>query len=250
MSHAACTKRIGTMRSNYARTHSIPKAYIFRHRDGSCAAFIGSSNLSEMALKSGVEWNYRALDSKDPSGLREAFDAFDRLFNDPRTVELTPEWIEAYRNRRSVLKATQVQLEVPDEPPPVIPNPHKIQTEALELLQETRAEGHIAGLVVLATGLGKTWLSAFDSAAFKRVLFVAHREEILTQALETFRLIRPHDVLGRYTGEEKAASASVLFASIQTLSRQGTSRSLSKRTNLITSSWTSFIMRRLTPIGA
>jgi superfamily II DNA or RNA helicase/HKD family nuclease/diadenosine tetraphosphate (Ap4A) HIT family hydrolase len=197
-----------------------PKAYIFRHRDGSCAAFIGSSNLSEMALKSGVEWNYRAVDSKDPSALREAFDAFERLFNDPRTAELTPEWIEAYRIRRPVLKSAPVQVEVLDEPPPVIPDPHKVQAEALQRLQETRAEGHIAGLVVLATGLGKTWLSAFDSAAFKRVLFVAHRDEILTQALETFRLIRPHDVLGRYTGEEKSSSASVLFASIQTLSRQ------------------------------
>jgi len=197
-----------------------PKAYIFQHRDGSCAAFIGSSNLSEMALKSGIEWNYRALDSKDPSGLREAFDAFDRLFNDPRTVELTPDWIETYRSRRPAIKAAPLQIEVIDEPPPVIPEPHKIQAEALERLRETRGEGHVAGLVVLATGLGKTWLSAFDSAVFKRVLFVAHREEILTQALETFRLIRPHDVLGRFTGEEKAASASVLFASIQTLSRQ------------------------------
>jgi len=197
-----------------------PKAYIFRHRDGSCAAFIGSSNLSEMALKSGVEWNYRALDSKDPSGLREAFEAFDRLFNDPRTVELTPDWIEEYRSRRPAIKAAPVQIEVIDEPPPVIPEPHKIQAEALERLRETRAAGNLAGLVVLATGLGKTWLSAFDSAVSKRVLFVAHREEILTQALETFRLIRPHDVLGRFTGEEKAASASVLFASIQTLSRQ------------------------------
>lgn len=197
-----------------------PKAYIFRHRDGSCAAFIGSSNLSEMALKSGIEWNYRALDSKDPSGLREAFEAFDRLFNDPRTVELTPDWIEEYRTRRPAIKAAPVQIEMIDEPPPIIPDPHKIQAEALRRLQETRDEGHIAGLVVLATGLGKTWLSAFDSAAFKRILFVAHREEILTQALETFRLIRPHDVLGRYTGVEKDGSASVLFASIQTLSRQ------------------------------
>lgn len=196
-----------------------PKAYIFRHRDGSCAAFIGSSNLSEMALKNGIEWNYRALDSRDPSGLREAIEAFARLFNDRRTVALTPDWIEAYRNRRPAIKAAPAQIEVIDDPPPVIPDPHKIQAEALQQLQETRVKGQIAGLVVLATGLGKTWLSAFDSAAFKRVLFVAHREEILSQALETFRLIRPHDVLGRYAGE-KAASASVLFASIQTLSRQ------------------------------
>ena len=61
---------------------------------------------------------------------------------------------------------------------------------------------------MLATGLGKTWLSAFDSVSFKRVLFVAHREEILGQALQTFRRIRPHDYLGRYTGQEKSARRS------------------------------------------
>ena len=111
-------------------------------------------------------------------------------------------------------------IEVEEESPPVVPTPHSIQAEALRRLAETRDDGRSAGLVVLATGLGKTWLSAFDSASFERVLFVAHREEILSQALETFRRIRPHDVLGRYTGEEKTTSANVLFASIQTLSRQ------------------------------
>jgi len=69
---------------------------------------------------------------------------------------------------------------------------------ALEALEQTRAEGNAAGLVVLATGLGKTWLAAFDSVRFgaKRVLFVAHREEILRQALDTFRRIRPDATLG------------------------------------------------------
>jgi superfamily II DNA or RNA helicase/HKD family nuclease len=196
-----------------------PKAYLFRLRDGSCAAFIGSSNLTETALKRGIEWNYRVVDSNDPAGLRETFEAFEQLFCSPNTMPLTPSWIENYRARRPVLRVP-IQAEVVDEPPPVIPNPHKIQAEALRLLEETRAQGRLAGLVVLATGLGKTWLSAFDSAAFSRVLFVAHRDEILTQALETFRLIRPHDILGRYTGEEKKQSATVLFASIQTLSRQ------------------------------
>ncbi len=74
--------------------------------------------------------------------------------------------------------------------------------------------------MVLATGLGKTWLSAFDSREFKRVLFVAHREEILDQAMATYRRIRPEDYLGHYTGDEKHPNANVLFASIQTLSRQ------------------------------
>ena len=71
--------------------------------------------------------------------------------------------------------------------------PHALQMEALTALEETRREGFSAGLVVLATGLGKTWLSAFDShrSEFRRVLFVAHREEILNQAIDNFRRVRP-----------------------------------------------------------
>lgn len=195
-----------------------PKAYVFHHRDGSGAAFIGSSNLSETALTNGVEWNYRVVDSRDGAGLTEIREAFEALFRDPNSIPLTPDWIEAYRSRRPT--RAFLQVEVPDEPPLVIPVPHRIQQEALRLLEETRAQGRPAGLVVLATGLGKTWLSAFDSVSFKRILFVAHREEILGQALKTYRAIRPHDTLGRYTGQEKAPAATVLFASIQTLSRQ------------------------------
>ena len=68
-----------------------------------------------------------------------------------------------------------------------------VQVEALQVLEATRQAGNTAGLVVLATGLGKTWLSAFDSPEYRRVrvLFVAHREEILRQSRDTFRAIRP-----------------------------------------------------------
>ena len=139
------------------------------------------------------------------------------LFQAPNTVPLTGEWIERYRARRAPAPGL---AEISDEPPPIIPSPHVIQREALKLLAETRGQGRQAGLVVLATGLGKTWLSAFDLVGFRRILFVAHRDEILGQALKTYRAIRPHDTLGRYTGQEKSPSAAVLFASIQTLSRQ------------------------------
>jgi HKD family nuclease/diadenosine tetraphosphate (Ap4A) HIT family hydrolase len=196
-----------------------PKAYIFDHRDGTAAAFVGSSNLSEIALTSGIEWNYRVVESRDQSGLREIREAFAALFTASNAVPLTPEWIDRYRSRRPIARAP-ISAEVLDEPAPIIPTPHTIQREALRLLNETRAQDRRAGLVVLATGLGKTWLSAFDSAPFHRVLFVAHREEILGQALATYRAIRPHDSLGRYTGGEKSPSATVLFASVQTLSRQ------------------------------
>ena len=97
-----------------------------------------------------------------------------------------------------------------------------MQKEALHALEETRRQGSQAGLVVLATGLGKTWLSAFDSnqPAFRRVLYVAHREEILEQALQTFRRIRPAARLGYYTGQIKDRESDILFASVQTLGRQ------------------------------
>ncbi len=96
---------------------------------------------------------------------------------------------------------------------------------ALEALEQTRAEGNAAGLVVLATGLGKTWLAAFDTVRFgaKRVLFVAHREEILRQALDTFRRIRPNATLGLYTGaqgrRQRPQPPTCSFASIQTLGK-------------------------------
>ncbi len=82
--------------------------------------------------------------------------------------------------------------------------PNHIQNEALELLKETREQGNERGLVVMATGTRKTWLSAFDSVAVNanRVLFVAHREEILLQAEKTFLAIRPTASVGKYTGQQ------------------------------------------------
>ncbi|SOC19120.1 type III restriction/modification enzyme restriction subunit [Rhodobacter sp. JA431] len=73
--------------------------------------------------------------------------------------------------------------------------------------------------MVLATGLGKTYLAAFDSLDARRVLFVAHREEILTQAMAAFRAVRPRARMGRYIGDDREPEAEILFASVQTLAR-------------------------------
>ena len=196
-----------------------PKSYAFRRASGPGVAFVGSSNLSESALTSGIEWNYRVVSSQEGTPFAELIAAFDRLFNHPATRRLDRAWIDVYCARRPVtLIRPPVDIAVEIVAPP---EPNAVQREALLALNETRRNGHTAGLVVLATGLGKTWLSAFDSnrAEFRRILFVAHREEILTQALGTFRRIRPSARLGHYTGQQKDPSADVLFASIQTLGR-------------------------------
>lgn len=195
-----------------------PKAYLFFDDTGPTTAYVGSSNISAIALNEGLEWNYRILSAQDRPGLEDVARAFQALYEHGQTKTLDQKWLDAYRARR---RPPAWPVETPVELPPPPPEPHEIQLEALRLLEETRAAGNSAGLVVLATGLGKTWLSAFDSnrAEFPRVLFVAHREEILAQALKTFRSIRPDAHLGKYTGEEKIPEADVLFASIQTLGR-------------------------------
>jgi superfamily II DNA or RNA helicase len=196
-----------------------PKAYILHLSDGDGVAFVGSSNLSELALGHGIEWNYRVVPARDRAAFGSVIAAFETLFRHPNTTSLDPAWVARYKARRSTeLRRTVELLPEPLSPPP---EPHAVQREALAALEQTRANGNAAGLVVLATGLGKTWLAAFDTnrPEYRRVLFVAHREEILDQALATFRRIRPTAVLGLYTGDEKTPEADVLFASIQTLGR-------------------------------
>ena len=198
-----------------------PKAYLCHFPDGSGVAYVGSSNISSAALTRSVEWNYRIIRSRDAAGFSTALASFHQLYRAKEVVSVSPQWINNYEMRRKAVSTAAVP-DIEPETERVPPKPHPVQEMALEALQRTRDEGNAAGLVVLATGLGKTWLSAFDSylsGDFDRVLFVAHRDEILTQALNTYRQIRPKATLGRYTGTEKAPNADVLFASVQTLGK-------------------------------
>lgn len=175
-----------------------PKAWLFRTTDPNGAAIVGSSNLSRTALTTGVEWNLAVEGSND---VQMVADAFEELLLAPRIQPLTQDWVDAYaaRRKRQPLPASAKAIIEDDVPLPSV-EPHDIQIEALAALKRTRAESKRAGLVVLATGLGKTWLSAFDTLTSERVLFVAYRHEILTQTMATFRRIRPEARFGFYTG--------------------------------------------------
>ena len=224
-----------------------PKVYIFRMVGRSGVAFIGSSNLSNAALVEGVEWSYRVVPSRDRAGFTAVEEAFERLFRHPKTLALTHGWIDGYAERRrppDTFRPSDTTI----EPPPKPPEPHDVQREALAALAETREAGNRAGLVVLATGLGKTWLAAFDTASsttraepFRRVLFVAHREEILSQAL---RDLPPHPTQGapRTLHRSGADSRRRGLSSRQSRRSAANAISSSSRPTHSTTSWsTSFI---------
>ena len=198
------------------------KAYLFAQLNDqsvlSGTAFIGSSNISRQALTNGLEWNYR-IDYPGDNGYLEARSRFEELFAHPRCAPLTDEWIAEYDARRVPLPMAVAPGSLEQDAPPV---PTTVQIEALFALRATRDEGFRRGLVVLATGLGKTWLAAFDAKQLgaRRVLFVAHREEILNQAAETFLRIRPDASVGFYAGQTRDSEADILCASIQTLGKE------------------------------
>ena len=218
-----------------------PKAYIFWSSAGEAAAgYVGSSNLSASGIDGGVEWNLGV------DRVEQLVAGFESLWADGRTRRLNARTLSEYREtwRRSARRVLAPQPDPDSEPveesqlaaseeilrhltgvaeeaptQPVAPRP--IQSEALAALEQTRADGFDRAFVVMATGLGKTWLAAFDSArpGFRRVLFVAHREEILRQSRDVFRRVLPDVDLGLFMGDEKVRDAEVVFASVQTLHR-------------------------------
>lgn len=229
-----------------AGTSFHPKAYIMYLPDNEGVAFVGSSNLSPVALGDGIEWNYRVIPARDRAGFRAVVEAFDRLFRHPRTRRLDTRWVGAYRTRRPTERARPLEI----APEPLAPpEPHEVQREALQALEVTRAEGNAAALVVLATGLGKTWLAAFDSARpeFRKVLFVAHREEILGQALATFRRIRPTAGWGSTRARSRRSTRTSSSPRSRPSGRRDTSTS-SRQARSITWSSTSSTTRRRRPI--
>lgn len=205
-----------------------PKSYIFHYR-GYNDIYIGSSNISRSALTSGIEWNYRFSSVSDPKNYEKFYHAFEDLF-EHHSIIIDNEELKRYSqnwHRPAVAKDLEryeyshqnEENESEDTKVRLLYEPRGAQIEALCALEDTRAEGAKRALVQAATGVGKTYLAAFDSKSYERVLFVAHREEILKQAAASFRNVRNSEDYGFFTGEEKSTDKSVIFASVATLGR-------------------------------
>lgn len=200
-----------------------PKSYMFHYKDYS-ELYIGSSNISRSALTSGIEWNYRFSNKTDPINYEKFYNTFVDLFEN-HSIVIDDEELKKYSknwHRPAVSKdLDRYDLQDDKETSNQIPlfEPRGAQIEALCALENTRAEGARRALVQAATGVGKTYLAAFDSKNYERVLFVAHREEILKQAAESFKNVRDSDDYGFFNGDSKCTDKSVIFASVATLGR-------------------------------
>ena len=200
------------------------KAYIFLRDTGFNTAYIGSSNMSEQALDTGAEWNVKVTQMEQPRMMKTIMDAFEASW-----------WAEGYEmfiNGEDDARLKAALSECADNGIDFsflqLVRPFDYQQEILERLQvEREVRGHWRNLVVAATGTGKTVMAASDYKAFAerheraRLLFIAHREEILRQSLQTFRQVLGDYNFGEkwYDGEEPANYEHV-FASNKTLNNR------------------------------
>lgn len=207
--------RVETRVFSHPRRSFHPKAYIFERTDGSGRAFIGSANMSRMGLMEGVEWTWTVLDVDAGLPMHELTTRFEELFVAEDTQPLSPGWIQAYIARRVVPAVEETRAVYRVE----VPEPRAVQRLALQELERLRNDGERKALVVAATGLGKTYLAAFDAHGADRVLFIAHREEILKQAAAMFQRVYPKRSQGFVLDGKTELDRDLVFASIQTLSR-------------------------------
>jgi len=193
------------------------KAYIFETKE-TYKIIVGSSNITQRALKSNIEWNVRIISKKDDDFAKEVVEEYLKLWERTRVVDAA--FLEKYeamiKKLRSVEKVKQIDFEDYE-----LIKPNEMQARAIDNLRRLRVSGESKALVIAATGTGKTYMSAFDVMAYspKTLLFLVHREEILKGAERAFRKLVDNKAktMGIFTGTQKDRDVDYLFATIQSM---------------------------------
>lgn len=210
------------------RTRLHAKAWLFQRKSGFGSAYVGSANLSGAALMGGLEWTVKFTERGQADLFEHAKAHFETLWEDNEFQPYNPD----NPQHRSAL-GQALQREAGDDllarPTYFDLQPKRYQQDMLEQLQIERDHGRWRNLVVAATGTGKTVVAAFDyrntctqAGGHPRLLFVAHRQEILRQALRTYReVLRDHSFGELLAGGHTPEQHDHLFATIDSvISRQ------------------------------
>jgi superfamily II DNA or RNA helicase/HKD family nuclease len=216
------------------------KAWLFRRATGMSTAYVGSSNLSHTALTDGLEWNVR-MSSVEQGHLLETFaETFDSYWADPSFESYAPER-DGDRLRQALSAERRGPSDLPIQITSLDVRPFGYQQEILDELEAERTiHNRWRNLVVMATGTGKTVVSALDykrlraSGMAERILFIAHREEILVQSLSTFRhVLRQGDFGELYVGGQSPREWRHVFGSVQSLAQLDLAELDPKRFDLV-----------------
>lgn len=201
--------------TNTTRLHA--KAWLFRRDSGFSTAYVGSSNLTHSAQVTGLEWNVRAAESANPEVIAGFERVFESYWADPHFEAYDPDRFtrEIGRQRSADDDAIATPFEI---------EPYPFQQDMLDKLAFERSRGHDNTLVVAATGTGKTIIAALDYRRLRselprsRLLFLAHRDEILKQSQTAFRHVLRDGSFGeRWVGGDRPEQWEYVFASVQSI---------------------------------
>lgn len=204
----------------YTKENFHIKGYIFEQNDY-YTLIVGSNNLTQTALKANKEWSLKINSLANGALIHNTLSQFQQMWQE--AIPLTDIWLKQYTDKYHSLQKLKRQFATAQEN--ISTNdiaPNKMQQEALKALEKLQQDNKHKALLISATGTGKTYLSAFavKKAKPKRLLFLAHREQILKQACKTFAKIIPDIQYGILSANHKDFHKPYLFATINMLSKE------------------------------
>ena len=203
----------------YTKENFHIKGYIFEQNDY-YTLIVGSNNLTQTALKANKEWSLKINSLANGALIHNTLSQFQQMWQE--ALPLTDIWLKQYTDKYYSLQKLKRQFATAQENISTNVTPNKMQQEALKALAKLQQDNKHKALLISATGTGKTYLSAFavKKANPKRLLFLAHREQILKQACKTFAQIIPDIQYGILSANHKDFHKPYLFATINMLSKE------------------------------